>query len=152
MDAKELIADIAKRINIEYDGGDVLSFEADGLGVAISILPELDALVLTGDIGEPPPERLEGLYKTLLGANHLFGGTAGATISLDPDGGRIAICRQMPLAMLDGDKLYAEVERFVNTAETWSRVVADYRSALSEADEAADDEPQSFSGSGFMQV
>ena len=153
MDAKELIADIAKRIGLEYDGGDTFSFEADGLVVAISSLPELDAVALTGDIGEPPPEHLEGLYKTLLGANHFFGGTAGATISLDPDNGRIALCRALPLATLDGDKFYAEVERFVNTAETWAKVVSDYRGAAAEApDEGAAEKRPAFGAGGFMQV
>ena len=132
-------------------GGGALSFEADGLGVTINRLPELDSITLTGDIGEPPPERLEGLYKTLLGANHLFGGTAGATISLDPDTDRIALCLALPLATLDGDKFYAEVERFVNTAETWAKVVADYRDAASAADES-EAAPPAFSGNGFMQV
>ena len=153
MEAKELIADIAKRIGLEYDGGDTFSFEADGLVVAISNLPELDAIALPGDIGEPPPERLEGLYKTLLGANHFFGGTAGATISLDPDTGRIALCRALPLATLDGEKFYAEVERFVNTAETWAKVVSDYRGAAAEApDEGAAEERPAFGAGGFMQV
>ena len=154
MDAKELIADIAKRIGLEYDGGDTFSFEADGLVVAISSLPELDAVVLMGDVGEPPPERLEGLYKTLLGANHFFGGTAGATISLDPDTGRIALCRSLPLATLDGEKFYAEVERFVNTAETWSKVVANYRDATAEApdERAAEEDPARLGAEGFMQV
>ena len=154
MDAKELIADIAKRIGLEYDGGDTFSFEADGLVVAISSLPELDAVALTGDVGEPPPERLEGLYKTLLGANHFFGGTAGATISLDPDNGRIALCRALPLVTLDGEKFYAEVERFVNTAETWAKVVSDYRGAAAEApDEGSAEPPPAMFGAGsFMQV
>ena len=153
MDSKELIADIAKRIGLEYDGGDTFSFEADGLVVAISSLPELDAVALTGDVGEPPPERLEGLYKTLLGANHFFGGTAGATISLDPDTGRIALCRALPLATLDGDKFYAEVERFVNTAETWAKVVVDYRGAAAMApDKSDEDASPAFSANGFMQV
>ena len=153
MEAKELIADIAKRIGLEYDGGDTFSFEADGLVVAISSLPELDAVALTGDVGEPPPEHLEGLYKTLLGANHFFGGTAGATISLDPDNGRIALCRALPLVTLDGEKFYAEVERFVNTAETWAKVVSDYRGAAAEApDEGAAEERPAFGAGGFMQV
>ena len=153
MDAKELIADIAKRIGLEYDGGDTFSFEADGLVVAISSLPELDAVALTGDVGEPPPERLEGLYKTLLGANHFFGGTGGATISLDPDNGRIALCRALPLVTLDGEKFYAEVERFVNTAETWAKVVSNYRDAAGEApDEGTAEERPAFGTGGFMQV
>ena len=153
MEANELMADIAKRIGLEYDGGDTFSFEADGLVVAISNLPDIDAVALTGDIGEPPPEHLEGLYKTLLGANHFFGGTGGATISLDPDTGRIALCRALPLATLDGDKFYAEVERFVNTAETWAKVVVDYRGAAAMTpDKSDEDASPAFSADGFMQV
>jgi len=122
-------------------------------GVAIVSMIAMTTCALTGDVGEPPPERLEGLYKTLLGANHLFGGTAGATISLDPDNGRIALCRALPLATLDGDKFYAEVERFVNTAETWAKVVSDYRGAAAEApDEGAAEERPAFGAGGFMQV
>ena len=119
--------------------------------MTIQNLPELGAIALTGDIGEPPPERLEGLYKTLLAANHLFGGTAGSTISLDPENGRIALCRTLTTMTLDGDGFYAELERFVNTAETWSRVVADYRDAATEEGETAES-PSRLGSEGFMQV
>jgi len=154
MDAKELIANIARRIGLEYDGGDTFSFDADGLVVAITNLPELDAVVLTGDIGEPPPEKLEGLYKTLLGANHLFGGTAGSTISLDPETGRVALCRALPLATLEGDKFYAELERFVNTMETWSNVVSNYREASLESplEQTSPDGGSMLNYGGFIQV
>ena len=40
-DFKALISDIARRINIEYDGGDAFSFQADELSVTISSLSEL---------------------------------------------------------------------------------------------------------------
>lgn len=108
-DFKALISDIARRINIEYDGGD---------------------------------------------AFHLFGGTAGATISLDPDNGRIVLCRLLPLATLDADRLYAEVERFVNTVATWAKVVADYRGAAAEVpgEGSAEEIPAMFGAGGFMQV
>ncbi len=110
-DFKALISDIARRINIEYDGGDVFSFEADGLVVSISHLPELD-------------------------------------------NGRIVLCRLLPLATLDADRLYAEVERFVNTVATWAKVVADYRGAAAEVpgEGSAEEIPATFGAGGFMQV
>lgn len=40
-DFKALVADIARRINIEYDGGDAFSFQTDKLSVTISSLSEL---------------------------------------------------------------------------------------------------------------
>lgn len=150
MQANELITDIAERINIEYDGGESFSFEADGLAFTIVGLSEIDSIALTGDIGETPPEKLEGLYKTLLGANYLFGGTGGAAISLNPETCRITLCRALPLVALDCEKFYHEVEQFVNTAQAWSKIVADYRSA---AGETPDGENFAMPGiGGFMQV
>lgn len=154
MNGKELMADLARRLNIEVPEGDSLSFEADDLAVTVNYIVEIDALVLVGDVGEPPPERLEGLYKAILSANHLFAGTGGATLALDGDSGRVTLCRTLPLALLDADSLYADVERFVNTAETWRKIVVDYRGAAETASSLgaeALDSP-SFPGGGFMQV
>ncbi len=39
-DFKVLVADIARHINIEYDGGDAFSFQADEPSVTISSLSE----------------------------------------------------------------------------------------------------------------
>ena len=37
------------------------------------------AMLMTADLGAPPPERLERLYRALLEANDLFRDTGGAT-------------------------------------------------------------------------
>lgn len=152
MEAEELTASLGKRIGIDLalDADGSCAFEADGLVVVLDYVPETGSIVLAGEIGEPPPERLEGLYKTLLAANHLFSGTGGATLSLDGD--RIMVCRSLPTAIMDGDSFYAEVEKFVNTAETWRKIVVDYRdaAALTPAADAA--ESPSFPSGGFMQV
>ena len=39
--------------------------------VSIHDLRELSAVALVGDLGEPPPERLEALYKAMMEANYL---------------------------------------------------------------------------------
>jgi len=155
MELENLMSAFAEKLGIEgvevKDG--TCSLTIDDIPMEFTESPGGEAVIGAAVVGEPPPERLEGLYKTLLGANHLFGGTAGATISLDPDNGRIALCRALPLATLDGDKFYAEVERFVNTAETWAKVVSDYRGAAAEApDEGAAEERPAFGAGGFMQV
>ena len=127
MEVHELMKGLAGRLGIELDAGDVCSFEADGMVVSMCFPQEADFLVMSCDLGEPPPERLEGLYKALLGANFMFGGTMGSTIALNPDDGRIALCRAMPTAALDVDQLCNQLEHFLNTAETWRKIVADYR-------------------------
>ena len=127
MEAQDLIKGLSGRLGIELDAGDACSFEADGMVVSMYFPQASDFLAMTCDIGEPPPERLEGLYRALLGANYMFGGTMGSTIALNPDDGRIMLCRAVPTAMLDVDQLCRQLEHFLNTAETWRKIVSDYR-------------------------
>lgn len=153
MEIKELIASLGDRIGIQLalDADCACSFEADGLVVTLNHFPEIDTLALTGDIGEPPPENLEPLYKAMLEANCAFAGTAGATLSLDSATGRFSLCRALPLAVLDADSLYAAVEGFVNTLDAWHKIVVNYRSPVE--GRSADGEPEPFSPDhGFVQV
>ena len=156
MEANELIESLGARVGVELslDDAGVCAIEADGLPVAINYLPEIGQIVLLGDIGTPPPERLEGLYKTLLAANHMFAGTGGSTLSLDAESGRIELCRAVHIALSDADSFYGEVENFVNTAHSWRGVVADYREAAAEssAHDSPGAEAPAFSANGFMQV
>ena len=150
METKALLKDLGDRIGValEPDADGVCAFEADGLAVTIHDLPEIGAVALVGDLGEPPPERLEGLYEALLGANHLFRDTGGATLSRDPDSGRFALCRALPVKALDADAFYDVVERFVSSAHVWARVVRDYRAT----DAAPADVAPVAPFSGFMSV
>ena len=145
MEGSEIIKLFCEKtgIGFEPDADGTVNIEVDGAVVTISDLREIDAIALVGDLGEPPPERLEALYKVMLEANHLFGGTCGATISRDPKTGRFALCRVMPCAVADGDFFYAEVERFASTLETWGKIVRDFRDAP-----PGDDSPKGMSGDG----
>ena len=152
MEASEVIKTFCERVGIAFEPDDdgTVSLEVDGSVVTINDLREIDAIVIVGDLGEPPPERLEALYKVMLEANYLFGGTCGATISRDPKTGRFALCRVMPCVIADGDFFYAEVERFASTLETWVKIIRDFRDAPPD-----DDPPMSMpSGgtSGFLAV
>jgi len=162
MEASELVANLASRLGIELEPWESCSFDADGIVVSINHLADAGALALSSDLGEPPPEKLEGLYKALLGANHMFAGTAGATFSLDPDTSRITLFIALPVASLDGDSFAKAVETFVNTAEMWTKVIADYREGAeiaaaqtAQAEESGETAPapgNPFSPGGFMQV
>ena len=131
MEASEIIKTFCERTGIGYepDADGSCAFEADGLPVTISNLRELDAIALVGDLGEPPPERLEALYRMMLEANHLFGGTGGATISLDSEKGRFSLCRTLPCKAIDADSFYDVAERFVSTLEVWTKLIRDFREA-----------------------
>ncbi len=131
MEATEIIKSFGEKIGIglELDADGSCAFEADELLISISNLHELDAIALVGDLGEPPPERLDDLYKIMMEANHLFGGTGGATLSLNPETGHFALCRVLQCKALDGDSFFAEAERFVSTLEVWTKIVGSFRAA-----------------------
>ena len=155
METTELLKDLGTRLGIplEPDADGVCAFEADGLFITIHDLAELGAIALIGDLGDPPPERLEGLYAALLEANHLFRDTGGATISRNPESGRLALCRMLSHSTLSPDGFYDAVERFVSAVQVWARVIRDYRDAPAEAgDDAAASVPAFGTAGSFLQV
>ena len=151
MDASEIIGALGAKLGIglEFDDGDVCSFEADGMIVTIHNLREIDTIAITGDLGEPPPWNLETLYRSMLEANYLFKDTSGATISFNPETGRFALCRTLPCKALDDDVFFAAVERFVNTLEIWARIVKNYRGGAPKDDE---EKIPAFGAEGFLRV
>ena len=154
MEATEIIKSFCERIGIAYepDKFGSCAFEADGLRVSISDLPEIECVALVGDLGEPPPQRLERLYKMMLEGNHLLGATGGATLSLDSEKGRFSLCQFLPYRATDVDSLYTVTDRFVSTLEAWTRVIGDFRDILPSVEQAAADAPTRLAHSGFMQV
>lgn len=131
-----------------------MALEADGLRFVMHDLPELEAIALVGDAGEPPPERLEGLNRALLESNHLFRDTAGATLSLDPVTGRVSLCRMALSRLLDTESFVAGVEQFVNTLEVWAKIVGEYRGAAEPASAGGPEEkaPDGAFGVGGIRV
>lgn len=157
MYANELMTCLAERAGIELELGEssACHLECDGLFVSIDHFQELDCFTFTADLGEPPPERLDALYAAMLEGNHLFAGTAGSTLARDSQTGHCTLCRMLPIAQLDGEMFVKAFEQFLNTAETWARIIADFRSA---AQIPADDDAgriahgAGFQDTSFMQV
>ena len=152
MTFEELISGLSSKIGVELtsdDGSCVIN--VDDMVVTLMSLPDSDRLAVYGEIGDPPPEGLEQLLSAMLEANHLFAGTAGATISRDHETGRFHLCRHEPLAILDADSLAALVESFVNTLEIWRKAIASYRPVAKSAAEGADEGPQ-LGANGFFRV
>ena len=152
MTFEELISGLGSKIGVELtseDGECVIN--VDDMVVTLMSLPDSDRLAVYGEIGDPPPEGLEQLLSAMLEANHLFAGTAGATISRDHETGRFHLCRQEPLATLDADSLAALVESFVNTLEIWRKAIASYRPVAKSAAEGSDEGPQ-LGANGFFRV
>ena len=135
MTFEELISGFGRKIGIELTAEDeTCVIKVDDMVVTIMSLPTCGRLAVHAEIGEPPPHGLERLLSSMLESNHLFVGTAGATISRDPETGRFHLCRQESLDVLDVDALAVLVESFVNTLEIWRTAIANYRP--SEEDDA----------------
>ena len=129
METQELVKALGEAIGIELslDADGAASFEADGLVVTINDLPEIGALVLVGDLGDPPPVNLEELYKAMLESQYLFRDTGGATLSRNPENGHFALCRPLAAKALAAESFLESVSRFISTLQTWADVVRNYR-------------------------
>lgn len=135
MTFSELMSDFGTRLGIplEPDADGVYGFDVEGMTFAIHDLPENAQAVFTGDLGQPPPENPEGLYRLVLEAQYLFQETQGSTLSLNPETGRFTLCRTLPLLALDPDTFFAAAEQFINTLEAWSKIIRNYRAAADAA-------------------
>jgi hypothetical protein len=153
MESFELIKKFGEKIgvNLTPDEDNVYTFEVDEMIVTFHVLPELEEIVLSGDIGEPPPEHLENLYKTMLESQYLFNGTAGATISLNSENNRFSLCKALPCRILDVDLFYAETENFINTLEVWIKLVKDYRDVAPKAEDVKTVMPE-IGSNGFIRA
>ena len=152
MTFEELISGLGSKIGVELtseDGECVIN--VDDMVVTLMSLPDCGRFAIHGEIGDPPPEGLEQLLSAMLEANHLFAGTAGATISRDHETGRFHLCRHEPLATLDADSLAALVESFVNTLGILRKAIASYRPVAKSAADCTDEAPQ-FGANGFFRV
>ena len=131
----DIVAALSKELGIEIEPeGDVCAIQAgaaDGDSVTV-ILHGLDtcgAVLFAADLGEPPPEGRDRLLRVLLEANDMFRSTAGATLSLDPDRGRIRLQRAMPVDTLAQGGVAVAFAAFCDTAAAWQKLVADFRAA-----------------------
>ena len=148
MEYNELLADFAKRYNVEnlvaVDG--VASLDIDG--IIVTIVANDETLILSAEIGEPPAEGASVFSDLLLEANL----QSGAYFAKGPQRGTYLVLQRLPLSSVDAAAFDTALEAFVNNAETWRRLLADFRPVAKAAAEHVDAEPPSFGSNSFMQV
>ena len=150
MQYRELINGLVEKAGIagevEFDEEERCLLAFDGMNVVIQGVDAAHAVALVAPVGEPPPERPERLYRMLLEANHAFGGTGGATLSVNPDGGYVYLCRQLDSRSLDVDEFAKALEQFLNALEALRTRVSDYRARPEDAEppEAPSAPPDAF--------
>ena len=158
MEFDELMAGFVGKLGIEGakpDAAGAWHFEIDGMSVSLLEVAETGELLTWADVGEPPPEGRERLYRVLLESMFMGEGTGGASFSIAHDDGRVRLHRVDSLAGLDFDRFMANLERFVNILEEWRGILADFREAAPEQvrkmAEAAE-ETRAFGLGGFLQA
>lgn len=153
MDNFELIKNFSERLGLNIEKNEDCSyfFNVDERTFTIHDLTECDRIVLMGDLGLPPPQNKESLYKSILEAQHMFKSTGGATISIDPETENFSICKALVSAVLDNDSFFAEVEDFINTFHTWADIIRDYRGNVTTGEPDIGETPPSLND-GFIFV
>ena len=105
--------------------------------VLLQSVSERKLVLLSADLGEPPPEGCEKLFRTMLEANNLFSGTAGATLALDQTSGHFRLQKYESPDEFANDA-EGKLVSFIETALVWSRSIADFRPSNEEGDPPGD--------------
>ena len=108
--------------------------------VLVQDVGERGLVLMSADLGEPPPVSGENLLRTMLEANNLFEGTAGATLALDAATGRFRLQKYESPGEFSNDAR-SKVESFIETALFWSRAIADFRPSDGGSDGGPDGGP-----------
>ena len=144
-----LSKELGVAIEIEGDSCAVRAGASDDSSVTVLLqgYDERGAVLATADLGAPPPERLEKLFRALLEANDLFRDTGGATLSLDPDTGKVRLQRFDALDALSEAGPGKAFLAFLDYAAAWAAVIRDFRAAPDETPVAEEaDESDNLSG------
>ena len=147
MDFAKLISDFAERHGIADLAADDNAAALDVDGIVITLVAVGDSLSVSADIGEPPSEGRADFADLLLEANL----QSDAFFAKEHENGTYILVRRLSLPTLDSDSFDTALEALVNLAETWRRLLADFRPAANAAAERAEEVPQ-FGANGFVQV
>ena len=148
MDFNELISDFAARHSVEGLAAEDGAAAIDVDGIAVLLAEAGNTVLATAEIGEPPPDGAATFADLLLEANL----ESDAVFAKSKDNGRYVLASRIPLAGLDGEAFDAALEAFVNRAEAWRKLLADYRPAAAAAAAAADADAAAVDTGGFLQV
>ena len=148
MDFPELLSDFATRHGVEGLAAEDGAAAIDVDGIAVLLASAGGELLSSAEIGDPPPDGAAAFADLLLEANL----DSEAVFAKSKESGRYVLTRRIALAGLDGEAFDASLESFVNRAEAWRRLLADYRPAATAAAEAAEDTAAAVGTGSFLQV
>ena len=147
MEFQQLIADFAERHSIANLAAEDNAAALEVDGIVTTLVAVGDALSISADIGEPPSEGRAEFAELMLEANL----QSEAFFAKGQENGAYILVRRLQLPELDGESFDAALEALVNLAETWRRLLADFRPVAKAAAEGTGEAPQ-FGATGFVQV
>ena len=157
MTFEDVVAILERTFKLELkvvEGTTVFEVASEDGGTKVKVLMqnvgEHNKVLLSADLGEPPQGGSEALFRTMLEANNLFGGTAGATLALDSASGNCRLQKHEPSDEFANDPAN-RLETFIETALNWSRLIADHRPALA-GEDLDPNETRSVGAFAMMQV
>ena len=147
MEFQQLIADFAERHSIANLAAKDNTAALDIDGIVVTLVAAGDVLSVSAEIGEPPVDGRAEFAELLLEANL----QSEAFFAKESESGAYILVRRLSLLSLDAESFDAALEALVNLAETWHRLLADFRPVAKAAAENAEVAPQ-FGANGFVQV
>ena len=147
MDFSQLISDFAERHGIANLAAEDNAAALDIDGIVVTLVAAGDALSVSADIGEPPVEGRADFADLMLEANL----QSDAFFAKESESGSYILVRRLALPVLEADAFDAALEALVNLAETWRRLLADFRPVAKAAAEQTAEAPV-FGTNGFVQV
>ena len=147
MEFEKLISDFAERHSIANLAAENNAAALEVDGIVVTLVTVGDVLSVSAEIGEPPAEGKAGFSELMLEANL----QSEAFFAKEPERGAYILVRRLPLQTLDAESFDSSLEALVNLAETWRRLLADFRPVAKAAAERTEEAPQ-FGANDFVQV
>ena len=158
MELDEIMKAFADEIGIEgvvADGDGAYHFDIDGINVMFTAIGGGTRLGMFVEIGEPPPEGREIVYRALLEGMAPNDDNEGQAFSILQGTNRVVLYRSDPFVTTDYTAFKERLEKLVNAAEEWRRNIADFPALYGKIQDAmkeAKEESRELSQSGFLQV
>ena len=154
MEMKELLDGLASNLGIDslaIIGGEA-AIDIDGMPVLITEAEE-DALLVSGLVGDPPPEGCEAFCNLMLEANTGFFDVAPCTLARNPESGCYMLLKRFAKASLDPESFAKELAAFADTLAEWRESLESFRPAAAAAAEMKQSESAiRLSPDGFIEV
>lgn len=109
-------------------------------------------LVITSDLGIPPPQHLEKLYEEMMNAMFVHQTTGIGAFARNPQDGRLWLQRIEPLVGLTPEVLMSHISLLGEAAIAWKKIIADFRDVSPQNAASADASADAGWDNAFIQV